>query len=262
MADTENTQPALGTPEYNDMMAQVAEQHDKETGVQPEASEREDWLPEGVNSREELLEAFNKMKAEKTVPQKPEQPDEPADPDSLEVIATRDQAAQYLKTKGLDISALETEYMQTGTLGEDAYRKLAKAGFPRVYVNEYLSGMRAMAEQSRNDVMNMVGGEEAYLNMVEWAKTSLGEQEIVAYNRVMKSGDLEMIKLAAAGLKARYSSAVNEPGLVMGRTASPTSGAAFETDDEIVAAMRDPRYKNDPAYRRQTMQRVMNSKTL
>ena len=262
MDNENNTQPAPGTPEYNAMMAGIAEKHDLESGTQPETPQREEWLPEGINSREELLAAYNKLQAEKAPPKTPEPSDEPADPGSPEMIATREQAAEYLKTKGLDISALESEYLETGTLSEEAYKKLSKAGFPRVFVNEYLSGMQAMAEQARADVMNLAGGEEAYGGMVEWAKNSLNEQEIAAYNRAMDSGDLETIKLAVVGLKARYRSATNEPGLVMGRTASPTSGTTYETDDEIVAAMSDPRYKKDPAYRRQVMQRVMNSRTL
>ena len=94
----------------------------------------------------------------------------------------------------------------------------------------------------RNEVRNI-----AIIAHVDHGKTTLVDallkqnnifrsNEVVA-ERVMDSGDLETIKLAVAGLKARYRSATNEPGLVMGRTASPTSGTTYETDDEIVAAM-------------------------
>ena len=53
------------------------------------------------------------------------------------------------------------------------------------------------------------------------------------------------------GLYARYRSEVggNEPQLTQG-SASQSSGGSFQSAAELTAAMRDPRYANDPAIAR------------
>lgn len=262
MNNNANDKPVLGTPEYNAHMEKIITEHDKQAGIQPTEPEREEWLPEGFNSREELLADYEKLKAERAAEQHRQEPEEPSDEGAPEVLATREQAVAYLKTKGLDVPELEREYLDTGKLSDDAYKKLAKAGFPRAFVDDYLQGLRAVQEQARSEVMTLVGGEDSYKELVSWAAKTLTQQEIDAYNRVMSSGDLDAIKMTVSGLAMRHKGAVSDPQLIMGKTASPVSGAAYETDDEIVAAMRDPRYKNDPAYRRQVQRRVMNSKTL
>jgi hypothetical protein len=106
----------------------------------------------------------------------------------------------------------------------------------------------------------MAGGEEQYSGLVQWASENLSESEIDAYNANVESGDLSLAQFAVSGLVARYRSEVgNEPQLVQGDNASSSSGA-FQSVAELTAAMRDPRYNNDPAYRKSVADKLSRSK--
>ena len=58
-----------------------------------------------------------------------------------------------------------------------------------------------------NQIKNSAGGEKAYANIVNWAKTNLPENQIQAFDEVVNSGSVEAIQLAVSGLKAEYDNA-------------------------------------------------------
>ena len=105
----------------------------------------------------------------------------------------------------------------------------------------------------------MVGGQESYAEMVQWAAENLSESEIDAYNTNVESGDMSLANFAVQGLAARYRSEVgSEPTLVQGDAASSSSGA-FQSVAELTSAMRDPRYGKDPAYRSAVAEKLSRS---
>ena len=104
-----------------------------------------------------------------------------------------------------------------------------------------------------------MGGEENYNQMIEWAGDNLPPSEIDAFNKAVDSGDINMINFAVNGLTARYRSEVGtEPRLLQGET-NGTSGGSFQSAAELTAAMRDPRYQSDPAYRRMVSDKLSRS---
>jgi hypothetical protein len=105
---------------------------------------------------------------------------------------------------------------------------------------------------------NLVGGAEQYQDLVMWAADNLPADEIDAFNSTMGSRDTNMIKLAIQGLNARYRSEA-EPSLLRGQTGSVSSGGKFDSNAELTAAMRDPRYDKDPAYRQQVADKLAKS---
>jgi hypothetical protein len=74
---------------------------------------------------------------------------------------------------------------------------------------------------------------------------------------------MNTIKMAVAGLKARYEQAngASSGRLIQGDVKGP-SGGAFRSIAEIVEAMKDPRYAKDPAYRSDVEKRVALSNAL
>ena len=67
------------------------------------------------------------------------------------------------------------------------------------------------------------------------------------------------IRLAAAGLQAQYEAQNGFEGeMLTGRAAQPQVDA-FRSQAEVVAAMQDPRYDNDPAYRQDVFQKLERS---
>jgi hypothetical protein len=104
-------------------------------------------------------------------------------------------------------------------------------------------------------IQNAVGGEQAYQNMVGWAQDNFTEGEIAAYDNALESGNLSTINLALQALYYRYSDANGTEGeMIQGKAASPTEG--FRSQAEVVRAMSDPRYDNDPAYRQDVYQKL------
>ena len=94
------------------------------------------------------------------------------------------------------------------------------------------------------------------------AQAGLTEQEKRSYDLILATNDLNIIKLAAQGLKARYSEAMGkDPSLVLGgSTAGGNDGlGVFASRAEMVRAMQDPRYASDPAYRAKVERKVINS---
>jgi len=106
-----------------------------------------------------------------------------------------------------------------------------------------------LTEQEATDLANMVGGEEAYLNMLRWAGDNLTQGEIAMFDSVVAQGNKNACYFAIDALHKRYIDAVGqEAPLISGRSPSEPENV-FRSQAEVVAAMADPRYDKDPAYR-------------
>ena len=129
-------------------------------------------------------------------------------------------------------------------------------------MDNYINGQKAVMAQYENAVTAEVGGSEKYSEIVAWAKANLTDAEINAYNAAVSSGDLAQAKLAVLGLSAKFSKTNgSEPRLVQGRTANP-SGDVFESTAQLTEAMRDPRYRSDPAFRAKVQAKLARSNIL
>ena len=110
-----------------------------------------------------------------------------------------------------------------------------------------------------NQIKNSAGGEKQYADIVNWAKTNLPEDQINAFDEVVNTGSVQAIQLAVSGLKAEYDNANGVEGkMVTGKTA-PNNGDVFRSQAELVRAMNDPRYDNDPAYRQDVIEKLDRS---
>jgi hypothetical protein len=94
----------------------------------------------------------------------------------------------------------------------------------------------------------LVGGEQQYSQMIGWAKDTLSEQEISMYDAVMDKGDPLACYFAVNALAFRFQEAQGYDGQMLTGKA-PSNQQGFRSQAELVRAMSDPRYDNDPAYR-------------
>ena len=119
--------------------------------------------------------------------------------------------------------------------------------------------VETLSEAQAQELMDMVGGEKAYKSMLDWAGDNFSKEEVEMYDGVMESGNPNAIFFAVQALQARYNDAVGSDGqLLTGRGAQNTDDS-FKSQAELVAAMSDPRYDRDPAYRADLMRRLENS---
>ena len=70
---------------------------------------------------------------------------------------------------------------------------------------------------------------------------------------------MQAIQLAVSGLKAEYDNANGVEGRMVTGKAPQNSGDVFRSQQELVAAMNDPRYDRDPAYRQDVIQKLDRS---
>lgn len=116
-----------------------------------------------------------------------------------------------------------------------------------------------LTEAQAEQLYKMVGGEKAYDSMMEWAGQTLSKEEIEMYDSVMESGSANSIYFAVQALSNKYSEAVGSEGQLLTGRGSAESNAVFRSQSELVQAMNDPRYDNDPAYRSDVMAKLENS---
>ena len=169
-----------------------------------------------------------------------------------------------LAGKFKDTQALEQAYVELQKkLGEprDEVQATEDAGEPAEAepAQEPDSDSDRLTQKQADFLMEQVGGEKAYKSMLEWASQNFTEEEIGMYDGVMESGDSRAIYYAVQALQARYNDNVGSDGqLLTGRGAENTDDS-FKSQAELVAAMSDPRYDRDPAYRADLMRRLENS---
>ena len=116
-----------------------------------------------------------------------------------------------------------------------------------------------ISEAQVNQIKNAAGGEQAYANIINWAKTNVPAEQINAFDEVVNSGSVQAINLAVAGLKAQYDNANGVEGRMVTGKAPTNSGDVFRSQQELVAAMNDPRYDRDPAYRQDIIEKLDRS---
>lgn len=116
-----------------------------------------------------------------------------------------------------------------------------------------------LTEDQAQQLYTMVGGEKAYQSMLEWAGQTLSNEEIEMYDSVMGDGNANSIYFAVQALANKYSEAVGSEGQLLTGRGAAESNAVFRSQSELVQAMNDPRYDNDPAYRSDVMAKLENS---
>ena len=186
--------------------------------------------------------------------------------ESLAIAESLEQGEQpLLAGKFKDPQALEQAYVELQK----------KLGEPRDEVqateDEGESAEEESAEESADDtdeslseeqaeyLMDMVGGDKAYKSMIEWAGQNFSKDEISMYDKVMDSGNPDAIFFAVQALQARYNDNVGSDGQLLTGKGAENTDDSFKSQAELVAAMSDPRYDRDPAYRQDLMRRLENS---
>ena len=174
-----------------------------------------------------------------------------------------------------DVQAEPEETPETDWLN-DAYQAINESGELSEELTKQLSEMngvdvfkamqgavtpqesRDLTQTEVNSIYKSVGGEEQYGQMTSWAQANLPESQVKAFDEIIESGNLDQINLAIKGLNSQYVDAVGQDGnLLQGKPAAPES--QFRSQQELIEAMNDPRYDDDPAYRQDVINKLDRS---
>jgi len=162
------------------------------------------------------------------------------------------------------------EFSQNGELSAEtleAFSQMSSTELVNAYIRlqgqlpeqeEQTSQSVDLSPQEVNQIQNAVGGEAAYQQLVGWAADNFSPAEIQAFDSVIESGNMGSIGLALQALYYRYTDAMGYEGnMIQGKPAQ--SRDAFRSQAEVVRAMSDPRYDNDPAYRQDVYDKLERS---
>ena len=223
--------------------------------------DQEQLLAGKYKSAEELERAYKELEAKLGDQPETAETEPEAEPEALDLS---DNAS-------LITSASDEYYANDGKLSPETLQKFQGMSSQDL-VNAYLEVTKSpnwqaqppaqvedVTENQINEVKNFAGGDQVYTNMVQWAGANLDAKSIQAFDNIIGSGSLDAIKLAVTGLKSQYDAANGTEGkMVTGKTA-PDRGDVFRSQAELVAAMNDKRYDNDPAYRQDVIEKLDRS---
>lgn len=243
MLTDENSQGELNADEQESL--QIGEEMEQQ---------QETMLAGKYKNAEELEAAYIELQKKLGAPKESEETEETTETEEEPEEASADSSLfdrLYEESKG-DFS--------DETLKEIANAKpeeLAKMYLDYRYNNT--QEKEVLSESDASALKKSVGGDAAYTQMLQWATDNLNEQEISMYDSVMDSGNAGAAYFAMQALSYRYKDSVGVEGNLLQGKASSNTTKGFKSQAEVVAAMQDPRYDRDPAYRQEVMAKLESS---
>ena len=188
--------------------------------------------------------------------------EEPAQEEVEEEETTTEEAEANILDQLWEEAGTEEGYTQESL---EKLRKLSVDDIAQMHL-EYRDSVAKEEPQNKDfseadikELKGIVGGEQNYANMIQWAQGSLNEQEIKMFDAVMQKGDPLGAFFAVRALGYAYNDAVGYDGKMVQGKAPKQSNDQFRSQQEVVRAMADPRYDEDPAYRRDIMEKLERS---
>jgi hypothetical protein len=124
---------------------------------------------------------------------------------------------------------------------------------------EEAASQQALNQADIDRVMTAVGGQNEYNQMLGWANENLNPTEVAAYNSVITGDNPDAIYWAALGLKSKYTDSVGYEGKQVTGKRAPTANEMFRSHAELARAINNPKYRDDPAYRRDVEDKLARS---
>ena len=227
-------------------------------------AEQENLLAGKYKSAEELEKAYKELESKLGQQEETTETAEPESESEPETTTLSDNA-------NIITDASDEFYSNNGKLSPETLQKFQGMSSADL-VNAYLEVTKSpdwqaappaqvqdVTESQINEVKNFAGGEQEYTNMVQWAGQNLDAKAIKAFDDIVASGSIETIKFAVSGLKSQYLNAVGFEGKMVQGKAARETGDVFRSQAELVAAMSDRRYDNDPAYRQDVIDKLDRS---
>lgn len=226
--------------------------------VAPVKSDRPEGVPEKFWNKETksvntdaLLKSYSELEkraaASEPVAPAPTPAVEPAAGGDSLTISTADAVKANLFTAE-EASAWGKEFT-AGGLKAETYKTLESRGLNRDIVDSWLAGQQALMQNQISTAHALAGGKDKYEQMATWAKANLSPAERDAYNAAVAQSGAGRDN-AIRGLTARWAQAEGSPSeRHVGATGAMQADPGFRSTAELIVAIKDPRYKKDPAYR-------------
>ena len=253
------------TPETEVLTAE--EQNSLEVGEKLVA-EQEQLLAGKYKSAEELESAYLSLQKKLGQTEEEEVDYESSDEGYEEEEGSDEEVSEYAPAVNLITEASEEYYANDGQLSEEtieSFSQMSSQDLVNAYLEIQANNPQAptqgveLSEAQVNSVQNACGGEANYNAVVDWAASNLTDDAINAFDSVVDSGNPMAISIAFKGLQNEYNEANGYEGRMLQGRAASSAGETFRSQAELVAAMGDPRYDTDEAYRDDVLRRLDQS---
>ena len=191
-----------------------------------------------------------------------------------EVSEEKEEATDFTEGAQTIMSASDEYYANDGKLSEETLNKftqMSSKDLVEAYMEVQKSGAMDqpegpseadLSQQAINQVKNYAGGEQAYDSLVQWAGQNLDQNAINAFDSIINTGSVDAIKIAVSGLKSQYQEANGYEGKMYTGKAPQDTKDVYRSQAELVRAMSDRRYDQDPAYRQDVIAKLERSDNL
>lgn len=143
----------------------------------------------------------------------------------------------------------ETEYRTNGDVSPETKQRLLDLGIPERFIETARATATYAAQQRVNAAAAEVGGKENLDAILKYAQT-LPEAQRREIDKGLNGDAWQYVLRGLA--QAREGSKANEPNrsvLPTGANAGSGGKMKFDTYDQMMGAMRDPRFKSDKGFR-------------
>lgn len=218
-------------------------------------------------SAEDLEKAY--LELQKKLGSKEEEPvvEDDSTPDSAPEEEQVEEESPVAKRVDFLKQASEEYYSNDNELKPETIQKLKEMpseelieAYLELQKNNPVAKAQPLSEDAAKTIVDSVGGQDAYNETLAWAADNLKPEEVAAYDNVVNSGNKDAIFFAVQALNQRYKDSVGFEGQqVSGRAPKASGIKGFRSNAELAAAISDPRYRNDPAYRYDVEQKLAAS---
>ena len=217
------------------------------------------FLPEKFKTVEDLAKSYAELekKLGSQGQQKAPEPSKTPDPKPADSAPLEKQAEEAVVKAGLDMKALQAEFLANGDISPESYAKLEAVGIGKDQVETFKEGVKAKATTYENQILSGVDRGE-FKSAADWADQNWPKEDAEAFNKAMESGDPLVGKMAIKGLMADYKKSLGPQRIEGGKGLEEAN--VFRSRAEQLRAMRDERYATDPAYRQDVVDKSMRSK--
>ena len=253
------------TPETEVLSAE--EQDSLEVGEQLVA-EQEGLLAGKYKNTEDLEAAYLSLQKKLGRNEEEEYDYEEGDEGYEEEEESDEEVPSYASEISVINEASDEYYANNGAISEETLQKFTQMSSQDL-VGAYMEMVETgqvnqsqnveMSDAQVNSVMNAAGGEDNYNTVVEWAASNLSDRQIDAFDSVVDTGNPAAIGIAFQGLLSEYREANGYEGRMLQGRAPNSAGDVYRSQAELVAAMGDPRYDTDPAYRADVIAKLEQS---
>lgn len=216
-------------------------------GYNEDGTPKEELIAGKFKSQEDLLQAYNELQKKLGEPKEPEAPkEEPKVEDTADT--------------GFNVNKYEQEVAENGKLSDESYADLAKKGFTKQQVDQYIQGQTAYAETVKNTIYNSVGGQEQYVEIINWASQNMTEDVINDYNSAVDSLDQQRVLRNLEYMKLKYDQQAPQGTRRLEGDSAGNGMQPFADKNQWQKAMTDRLYGKDAKYTKMVDQRFLASR--